>query len=236
MIVGYHGMPWGSMGNHSKILGIPGFRGLWQVEDILVWNKTGSASSQGGSLTKHCGKKMFFLCSDGGRHCARFGRENARRPISRVLSRPLAGPWMTIPLGRPLPDASRDLPGRRRRKRAWPAPVPCGIGRPAAPMRSCSRWGLPCRPRYRRRGALLPHPFTLAGERACGARPAVCFLWHFPWGRPRRALPGTVFPWSPDFPPPHRSAGATARLSGPSGNWAAMTPGSTGGRCRGGAS
>ena len=33
---------------------------------------------------------------------------------------------------------------------------------------------------------------------------AVCFLWHFPWGRPRRALPGTVFPWSPDFPPPRK--------------------------------
>ena len=33
------------------------------------------------------------------------------------------------------------------------------------------------------------------------SRQAVCFLWHFPWGRPRRALPGTVFPWSPDFPP-----------------------------------
>ena len=30
---------------------------------------------------------------------------------------------------------------------------------------------------------------------------AVCSLWHFPWGRPRRGLPGTVFPWSPDFPP-----------------------------------
>lgn len=29
---------------------------------------------------------------------------------------------------------------------------------------------------------------------------AVCSLWHCPWGRPRRALPGTVFPWSPDFP------------------------------------
>ena len=29
---------------------------------------------------------------------------------------------------------------------------------------------------------------------------AVCFLWHFPWGRPRRLLAGTVFPWSPDFP------------------------------------
>ena len=31
---------------------------------------------------------------------------------------------------------------------------------------------------------------------------AVCSLWHFPWGRPRRLLAGTVFPWSPDFPHP----------------------------------
>jgi hypothetical protein len=45
------------------------------------------------------------------------------------------------------------------------------------------------------RGGLLPHPFTLS---SCEE---VCFLLHFPWGRPRRALPGTVFPWSPDFPP-----------------------------------
>ena len=33
-------------------------------------------------------------------------------------------------------------------------------------------------------------------------RQAVCFLWHFPWGRPRRTLSGTVSPWSPDFPHP----------------------------------
>jgi hypothetical protein len=39
-----------------------------------------------------------------------------------------------------------------------------------------------------------------AGCLAALAR-AVCFLWHFPWGRPRRPLAGTVFPWSPDFPP-----------------------------------
>ena len=32
---------------------------------------------------------------------------------------------------------------------------------------------------------------------------AVCFLWHFPWGHPRRTLSGTVSPWSPDFP--HRT-------------------------------
>ena len=29
---------------------------------------------------------------------------------------------------------------------------------------------------------------------------AVCSLWRFPWGCPRRALPGTVASWSPDFP------------------------------------
>ncbi len=33
---------------------------------------------------------------------------------------------------------------------------------PAVPIRSCSRWGLPCQSRYRNCGALLPHPFTLA--------------------------------------------------------------------------
>jgi hypothetical protein len=32
----------------------------------------------------------------------------------------------------------------------------------AVPIRSCSRWGLPCHLRCRRRGALLPHLFTLA--------------------------------------------------------------------------
>ena len=50
-----------------------------------------------------------------------------------------------------------------------------------------------------RRGALLPHPFTLTRPKPR----AVCFLWHFPWGRPRRTLSGTVLPWSPDFLPRH---------------------------------
>ena len=87
-------------------------------------------------------------------------RGEARRPVSRVLSRLAAG--MTIHLGRPLPDASRDLPGRRRGEPAW------AIARPTVPMRSCSRWGLPCRPRCRGRGALLPHPFTLAASERGG--------------------------------------------------------------------
>ena len=93
--------------------------------------------------------------------------------------------------------------GRRRPPRAtnpgdWPGERACPSreGR-AAPIRSCSRWGLPCRPRCRVRGALLPHPFTLTPDESG----AVCSLWHCPWGRPRRTLSGTVSPWSPDFPP-----------------------------------
>ncbi len=84
----------------------------------------------------------------------------------------------------------------------------------ATPIRSCSRWGLPCRSRYRSRGGLLPHPFTLTFQAETSL--AVCFLRHFPWGRPRRALPGTVFPWSPDFPPrkPCGDIGATVRPTG----------------------
>jgi len=53
------------------------------------------------------------------------------------------------------------------------------------PIWFCSQWGLPCQICYHIRGALLPHLFTLTIM-------AVYFLWHFPWGRPRRALPGTV--------------------------------------------
>jgi len=41
-----------------------------------------------------------------------------------------------------------------------------------------------------RRGALLPHHFTLTA-RAC-AREAVYFLWHFPWAHAPQALPGTL--------------------------------------------
>jgi hypothetical protein len=90
-------------------------------------------------------------------------------------------------------------------------PLQHGLRRlPAAPIRSCSRWGLPCQHRYRHCGALLPHRFTLAR----GEPQAVCFLWHFPWGHPRRTLSGTVFPWSPDFPPMPKHQRPPGRLAG----------------------
>jgi len=53
------------------------------------------------------------------------------------------------------------------------------------PIWFCSQRGLPCQICYHICGALLPHLFTLT-------KMAVYFLWHFPWGRPRRVLPGTV--------------------------------------------
>lgn len=57
---------------------------------------------------------------------------------------------------------------------------------------------MPCRACCQPRGGLLPHRFTLTASTPA----AVCSLWRFPWGRPRRALPGTIASWSPDFPRP----------------------------------
>ena len=63
-----------------------------------------------------------------------------------------------IPLGHGSRRASSNQPG-------WLGPEsPALLGR-VIPIRSCSRWGLPCRRRCRSRGALLPHLFTLASTR-----------------------------------------------------------------------
>ena len=50
---------------------------------------------------------------------------------------------------------------------------------------ACTRWGLPCPPRHRGGGALLPHRFTLTTH-ARGRRSAVCFLLHCPACAPTR--------------------------------------------------
>jgi len=62
--------------------------------------------------------------------------------------------------------------------------------RVAVPIRSCSRWGLPCRFRRRTRGALLPHLFTLTPLRSfrsfagrfilCGTFPGVAPAGRYP--------------------------------------------------------
>ena len=133
--------------------------------------------------------------ADCGPHSSR--AKNARRPVSRVLSAP-CGAVMAIPLGRPLPDASRDLPGRRRGN----APAD-GCRRRAAPIWSCSRWGLPCRRRCRRRGALLPHPFTLARRRPEALRRwRFAFCGTFPGVAPAGRYPAPCFRGARTFLPP----------------------------------
>jgi len=100
------------------------------------------------------------------------------RSISRVLS------WAAIHLEYLSPDISSNLPGSDAGH----------IFR--IPIWSCSRWGLPCHFCCQKRGAPLPHHFTLTSEKSEGGifsvalavdshRPGV--TWH-------PAL------WSPDFP------------------------------------
>jgi hypothetical protein len=89
-------------------------------------------------------------------------KERACKPssVSRHKGR-AAAIYLDQPLPAGSPDSSgSDLPAviaRAGQQHAW----------------SCRRWGLPCRRRHRRRGALLPHHFTFAcapkirGHRLC---------------------------------------------------------------------
>ena len=129
-------------------------------------------------------------------------KQGKRQTACKPGSVPAKSRGMVIHLGRPLPDASRDLPGRRRGNPLVPAETetvpplfdlaPGGVYLATAVTGGAVR-------SYR---TLSPLP--AAGHRSLMGRnrKAVCFLWHCPWGRPRRPLAGTVFPWSPDFPPP----------------------------------
>ncbi len=128
-------------------------------------------------------------------------RESARRPVSRVLSLPCG-------IGRPfLCDARCRAPhatnpgGEARHPWPW-FPV---AGRPYSVLLPVGFTLPPLLPAAR---CALTAPFHPSPRLA---RREVCFLWHFPWGRPRRPLAGTVFPWSPDFPPP--PAGGQQRSS-----------------------
>jgi len=96
-----------------------------------------------------------------------------------------------IPLGRRLPGASSNLPGRPdpdTDPEIAPAPPLFGLA-PGGVCRAASVAGSAVR--SYRTVSPLPSPWR---DRA------VCFLWHFPWNYFRRTLSGTACPWSPDFP------------------------------------
>ncbi len=108
-------------------------------------------------------------------------------PVARHLKQPTR---TTRPGNRPPPLA--------RRHRPYSVLLPVGLAMPSL---------LPG-PRCALTAPFHPYPTGLAASRA------VQSLWRFPWGRPRRTLSGTVFPWSPDFPPPPLQAGAAVRPTG----------------------
>jgi hypothetical protein len=89
------------------------------------------------------------------------GQTQVRRPVSRVLSPPEGDGWPFLWDVRHRTPRATDPGGG--------AETPLPVTRRAAPIWSCSRWGLPCRFRCRSRGGLLPHRFTLA-RRACRSR------------------------------------------------------------------
>jgi hypothetical protein len=163
-------------------------------------------------------------CQAGGGKLAGARRGSAERPyshVSRPVSRVLDGMRTfacvtAIPLGRRLPGASSNLPGRpdldiiprhmlfaRASCRPYSVLLPVGFTMPPAlPPARCA----------------LTAPFhPYRGIRKLAA--AVCFLWHFPWVRTRRMLSGTACPRSPDFPPrqPFGFAGAAVRPTDPTG-------------------
>lgn len=89
---------------------------------------------------------------------------------------------------------------------AMPSPLPgprCALTAPFHPYP-------PMQLALLRRG----EPGGLSRRSPEGRRRAVRSLWRFPWGRPRRTLSGTVFPWSPDFPPPKEPELLRERPSG----------------------
>jgi hypothetical protein len=119
-----------------------------------------------------------------GRFSGRSLRKRSR-PISRVLSRTI------IHLRYASPRTSSDLPGSLCGPHVRLHPRT----KPLAPLFGLAPGGV-CRATEccHRRGALLPHPFTLAAPFTGGL--AVYFLLHFPWARAPQALPGAV-PWEP---------------------------------------
>ena len=106
-----------------------------------------------------------------------------------------SGTRVTAGLARPtrttgLETGLRPPPRGDRRRRPYLVLLPVGFAMP------------PTLPPARCALTAPFHPYPQPSRSP--TRRAVCSLWHFPWGHPRRALPGTVSPWSPDFPPPPR--------------------------------
>ena len=152
-------------------------------------------------LARHCGEMMFFFCSRRGtgvtqdlveKECQTACKPGSVPAPRGAMDDHSSGTSVAGRLARPTRTAAAKTPPGRTGSGPAGRPSLFGLA-PGGVCRAAAVTGGAVRS-YR---TLSPLPAAAFRERA----PAVCSLWHFPWGRPRRALPGTVFPWSPDFPP-----------------------------------
>jgi hypothetical protein len=88
------------------------------------------------------------------------------------------------------------------------------LGRAVPMLRSVEtqpRWGFPCRRRCRRRGALLPHRFTLAGRRILRTGRRCTFCGTFPGVAPAGRYPAPYLRGARTFLPPLKWRAAIRR-------------------------
>ena len=143
------------------------------------------------------------------------GKEGARRPVSRVLYPPRR--TMAIHLGRPLPDASRDRPGRRRENPPAGSLVLDGQGPGAPSLLGLAPGGVyPAAPvaggAVRSYRTLSPLP---AGR---GRSRRFAFCGTFPGVAPAGRYPAPCFRGARTFLPP-RPHGARKAAIRPSGTY-----------------
>jgi hypothetical protein len=151
--------------------------------DGMAWDSMGRHGRQG-----QLPPPRDFPCLIPTRGCQTACKPGSVRVPSELEARDdhSSGTHLAVRLARPTRTAERECSCALRRGRPYSVLLPVGFAVPpllpgarcalAAPFRPCPR------------------------DTSRHLARAVCFLWHFPWGRPRRRLSGTVFPWSPDFP------------------------------------
>ena len=171
------------------------------------WRATSGARQ---SASSPCGRRNSYWSAhpggggdpsgsgDGGSEGARFsshkmtGKKTDQTACKPGSVPPAEAGAAIIPLDRSLRAGSRDLPGRLGPATALPEGSPAR--RPYSVLLLAGLAVPPLSPETRCALTAPFHPYLRPKAKA------VCFLWRYPWGRPRRALPAAMSSWSPDFP------------------------------------
>jgi hypothetical protein len=114
-----------------------------------------------------------------------------------------------IPLGRPSPGASSNQPERQGQRMKAPRRFKSAARRSYSVLLPAGLAMPPTLPPARCALTAPFHPCRDASGLAA-SDPAVCFLWRFPWGFPRRTLSGAAFRMEPGLSSASESGGRPA--------------------------